>query len=96
MIGSFKDRGTEDIFNGVNSKKARSSLPADLTAVARRKLSQIQAARSLDDLRLPGNHLEALKGDRAGQWSIRINGQYPVCFIPEGSSFRAVEIVDYH
>jgi len=96
MIGSFKDKGTQDIFNGVNSKKARASLPADLTSVARRKLSQVQAARSLDDLRLPGNHLEALKGERAGQWSIRINDQYRLCFIPDGSSFRDVEIVDYH
>jgi proteic killer suppression protein len=96
VIGSFKDRGTEDIFNGANSKKARASLSANLMGVARRKLSQIQAARALEDLHLPGNHLEALKGSRAGQWSIRINDQYRVCFIPDGSNFQDVEIVDYH
>ena len=96
MIGSFKNKGTEDIFNGGNSKRARATLPQDLMAIARRKLSQVQAARTLEDLRLPGNHLEALKGDRAGQWSIRINDKYRVCFIPDGSNFQNVEIVDYH
>ena len=96
MIGSFKDQGTEDIFDGANSKKARATLPQDLMAIARRKLSQLQAARTLDDLRLPGNHLEALKSDRAGQRSIRINDKYRVCFIPDGSNFQNVEIVDYH
>ena len=96
MIGSFKDQGTEDIFDGGNSKKARATLPQELMAIARRKLSQLQAARTLDELRLPGNHLEALKGDRAGQWSIRINDKYRVCFTPDGSNFLNVEIVDYH
>ncbi len=96
MIGNFRDKGTEEIFHGGNSKKARAILPPDLMAVARRKLSQLQAARALDDLRLPGDHLEALRGNRAGQWSIRINDRYRVCFIPDGSSFRDVEIVDYH
>ena len=96
MIGSFKNKGTEDIFNGGNSKRARATLPQDLMAIARRKLSQVQAARTLEDLRLPGNHLEALKGDRAGQWSIRINDKYRVCFIPEIAALRDVEIVDYH
>ncbi len=96
MIGSFKDKGSQDVFNGRNTKRARATLPPDLVAVARRKLSQVQAARALEDLRLPGNHLEALKGGRAGQWSIRINDQYRVCFIPDGSTFRDVEIVDYH
>ena len=96
MIGSFKGAGTEDIFNGGSSKKSRATLPRDLLAVARRKMSQLQAARTLEDLRLPGNHLEALKGDRAGQWSIRINDKYRVCFTPAGSNFLNVEIVDYH
>jgi proteic killer suppression protein len=96
VIGSFKDKGTEDIFHGANSKKGRATLPLELTPVARRKLSQLQAARSLEDLRLPGNHLESLTGDRAGQWSIRISDQYRVCFTTDGSEFRDVEIADYH
>ena len=96
MIGRFKDKGAEDIFNGANSKKARALLPQDLMAVARRKLSQLQAARTIDDLRLPGNRLEALKGERTGQWSIRINDKYRVCFTVDGSDFQDVEIVDYH
>jgi proteic killer suppression protein len=96
MIGSFKDQGTQDIFNGVSSKKSRAALPQSLTSVAQRKLSQLEAARALDDLSLPGNHLEALKGDRKGQWSIRINGQYRICFTLQASKFMDVEVVDYH
>ena len=96
MIGSFKGRSTEDIFDGAHSKKARATLPQELMAIARRKLSQLQAARALDDLRLPGSHLEALKGDRVGQWSLRINDKYRLCFTPDGSNFQNVEIVGYH
>lgn len=95
MIGGFGTKGAEDIFDGVNSKKARETLPRDLMGIARRKLSQLQAARTLEDLRLPGNRLEALMGDRKGQWSIRINDRYRVCFVPDGHIFRDVEIVDY-
>jgi proteic killer suppression protein len=96
MIGSFKDRGTRDVFDGTNSKNARETLPRELLGVARRKLSQLQAARTLGDLALPGNRLERLRGDRKGQWSIRINDKYRVCFFPDGSNFHDVEITDYH
>lgn len=74
MIVSFKDRGTEDIFDGSDSKAARKTCPINLWAVARRKLDQLNAAVSLNDLRVPpGNRLEALQGERTGQHSIRIN-----------------------
>ena len=96
MIASFRDDGTRDIFDNVNSKKARATLPRSLVGVARRKLSQINAARSLEELRLPGNHLEALHGDREGQWSVRVNERYRICFVSDGGTFRDVEIVDYH
>jgi proteic killer suppression protein len=97
VIQSFADGGTEDVFNGVDSRRARRACPSNVWAVARRKLDQLDAAVSLDSLRVPpGNQLEALKGDRRGQYSIRINGQYRICFLwgPEGPS--TVEIVDYH
>lgn len=97
MIVSFKDEATEDIFNGVASKKALRACPQFLWANARRKLDQLNFATTLDDLRVPGgNQLEPLKGDREGQLSIRINQQYRICFIwmPEGAT--EVEIVDYH
>ncbi|MBD2432543.1 MULTISPECIES: type II toxin-antitoxin system RelE/ParE family toxin [Fischerella] len=97
MILSFKDKGTEDIFDGNNSKDARKKCPSNVWEVARRKLDQLNAAFSLDDIKVPpGNRLEALKGDRKGYYSIRINDQYRVCFAwtPEGPS--EVEIVDYH
>jgi toxin HigB-1 len=97
MIISFKDQGTEDIFDGNDSKEARKQCPINLWDVVRRKLDQINAASSLDDIKVPpGNRLEVLKGDRKGQHSIRINDQYRICFtwILEGAS--EVEIVDYH
>ncbi len=76
MLGRFKDEATSDIFNGVDSKKARKAHPADLTASARRKLARVDTASALDDLSVPpGNRLEALTGDRKGQHSIRINGR---------------------
>ncbi|MBE9018759.1 type II toxin-antitoxin system RelE/ParE family toxin, partial [Chroococcidiopsidales cyanobacterium LEGE 13417] len=82
MIVSFKDRGTEDIFDGEDSKEARKLCPINLWSVARRKLDQLNAATSLNDLRVPpGNRLEALQGNRAGQHSIRINDQYRICFV---------------
>jgi toxin HigB-1 len=97
MIGSFADRATEDLFDGRNSADARRALPRDLWAKAFRKLDQINAAPSLDDLKVPpGNRLEALKGDRRGQHSIRINDQYRICFEWIEGSAEAVEIVDYH
>jgi len=97
MIRSFKDAATEDIFNGINSKAARKTCPQRLWKTAARKLDQIDAAEALNDLIIPpGNHLEALKGSRQGQYSIRINDQYRICFIWTEAGPEEVEIVDYH
>lgn len=97
MIESFADPGTEDIFNGVNSTEARRLLPRAVWKVAFRKLDQIDSAIQLDDLRVPpGNRLEALKGERAGQHSIRINDQYRICFEWKLNGPNNVEIVDFH
>ena len=97
MILSFKDVGTQDIFNGENTKSARKICPQTLFDVAFRKLDQIDSAVELNDLRVPpGNRLEALKGDRTGQHSIRINDQYRICFIWTNNGATEVEIVDYH
>ncbi len=93
MIRSFKDRASEAIFNQRDPGKG---FPAGLIRVARRKLIFLQEARTLDDLRIPpANHLEALKGDRAGQHSIRINDQWRICFVWNDGA-EGVEIVDYH
>lgn len=97
MILSFKDVGTQDIFNGENTKSARKNCPQTLFDVAFRKLDQIDSAVELNDLRVPpGNRLELLKGDRTGQHSIRINDQYRICFIWTNNGATEVEIVDYH
>ncbi len=97
MIGSFNDTGTEDIFNGNDSKNARKTCPQNLWNVAIRKLDQLDSVISLAELRIPpGNRLEALKGDRAGQYSIRINEQYRICFQWIDEYPFAVEIIDYH
>ncbi|PSB30250.1 type II toxin-antitoxin system RelE/ParE family toxin [Chlorogloea sp. CCALA 695] len=97
MILSFKDVGTQDIFNGENTKSARKTCPQTLFDVAFRKLDQIDSAVELNDLRVPlGNRLEALKGDRTGQHSIRINDQYRICFILTNNGATEVEILDYH
>jgi proteic killer suppression protein len=97
MILSFKDVGTEDIFNGENTKSARKTCPQTLFNVAFRKLDQIDSAVELNDLRVPpGNRLEALEGDRVGRHSIRINDQYRICFIWTKNGAVEVEIVDYH
>ncbi len=97
MIRSFKNQGTEDIFDGNNSKTARKLCPRDLWNVANRKLEQIDSVGILDDLRVPpGNRLETLSGDREGQYSIRINDQYRVCFDWNDGAADNVEIVDYH
>ncbi len=92
MIVSFKDRDTEQLARGRRVKRFVS-----IEAVARRKLRQLEIARRLDDLRVPpGNRLEPLKGDRAGQHSILINDQYRVCFRWTAGGAEDVEIVDYH
>lgn len=93
MIRSFKDRRTETVASG----EAPKGFPADIVRVAIRKLTMITAAHTLDDLRSPpGNRLEALKGDRLGQHSIRINDQWRICFVWNNNSADDVEIVDYH
>ncbi len=93
MIASFKCKETEKIFNGKFSGK----LPQNIQRIAARKLEQLNAASVLDTLRVPpGNKLEALRGDRAEQHSIRINSQWRLCFVwREGNAFD-VEVVDYH
>ncbi len=97
MIVSFKDEGTEDIFNGKNTKAARQTCPSALWKVAGRKLDQLDSVTALAELRLPpGNRLESLAGDRKGQHSIRINAQYRICFVWIDSGPDGVEIVDYH
>jgi toxin HigB-1 len=96
-IKSFRDKVTEDINYGRASKQTQRILPAELHKKAQIKLAILGAATSLNDLReLRGNRLEALKGERSGQHSIRINDQYRVCFIWTGTDAIEVEIVDYH
>jgi len=97
VIRSFKDTGTQDIFDGKNTKAARRRCRQSLWRIAARKLDQLDSVISFDELRVPpGNRLEALKGDREGQHSIRINEQYRICFVWTDTGPDAVEIVDYH
>ena len=97
MIASFGDQGTVDLFNGRDTRAARRSCPAALWRVARRKLDQLNAATRLETLRVPpGNRLETLSGDRAGQHSIRVNDRYQLGFRWREAGAEAVEIVDYH
>jgi proteic killer suppression protein len=97
MFLSFVDRATEDIFDGVNSKEARMRLPRLLWSIAARKLDQIDSAVDLNDLKVPpGNRLEALKGNRAGQFRIRINEKFRICFEWNELGPENVEVVDYH
>ncbi|HHT9113731.1 MAG: type II toxin-antitoxin system RelE/ParE family toxin [Planctomycetes bacterium] len=97
MIQSFKDKGTEDIFNGKNSKDARKTCPQSLWKIASRKLDQLDSVKHLIELRVPPNNkLEALTRDRKGQYSIRINDQYRIWFTWQESRPEKVEITDYH
>ena len=97
MINSFLNRGTEDIFDRRRSKEARRTCPEQIWPMARRKLDQLNAAVSLESLRIPpGNRLEALKDDRRGQHSTRINDQFRVCFVWTEDGPERVEITDYH
>jgi proteic killer suppression protein len=97
VIRTFADQGTEDIFDGKNSAAARRACPRSLWNVAYRKLDQLDSATELVDLRIPpGNRLEALRGDRRKQHSIRINDQYRICFTWTDAGPEDVEIVDYH
>ena len=93
MIVSFKDKTSETVASG----KAPKGFPADLVRPAQRKLFMIEHAVELRDLMSPpGNRLESLKGNRAGQHSIRINDQWRICFVWEDDGAHDVEIVDYH
>jgi proteic killer suppression protein len=92
MIRTFASKDTEVLFSGTHVRRW-----VNIEAVARRKLVQLHAAATLDFLRVPpGNRLEALKGDRAGQHSIRVNDQFRVCFTWLDGDAYNVEIVDYH
>lgn len=92
MIKSFKCKYTEALSKGTNVNKFN-----NIAKFARRKLRQLEIANLLDDLKVPaGNHLEALKGDRTGQYSIRISDQWRVCFYWTDAGAENVEIVDYH
>lgn len=97
MIKSFRDRGTEDIFDRKNSQEARNTCPQQIWRVAQHKLDQLNAVVSLESLKFPpGNFLESLWDDRKGQHSIRINDQFRVCFVRADDGAENVEIVDYH
>lgn len=97
MIQSFKDKGTEDVFNGNSTKASRKICPQNLCDIAFRKLDQLDSVLTLDELRvLPANRLKALSGNRKGQHSIRINNQYRICFIWAENGPTNVEITDYH
>lgn len=96
MIISIKDDITSDIYNGINSKAAR-TIPNTIWPAAQRKLDMINAAHEVVDLRIPpGNRLEALEGKLQGRFSIRINGQYRIIFKIENGNASEVQVVDYH
>ena len=89
--------GTEDLFNGRNTRQSRKICPRTLWRLAVRKLDQLDSVESLEELTIPpGNRLEALTGDRKNQFSIRINQQYRICFSWSDLGPINVEIVDYH
>ena len=93
MIRGFAGRDTELVWKGIRSRR----LPDEVQRVGLRKLELLNAAETVDDLRVPpGNQLEALKGDRKGNWSIRINGQWRIIFKWEDGYAENVEIIDYH
>lgn len=92
MIRSFRDRDTQELFRREAARRW-----AGIARVALRRLRLLHRARSLEDLRVPpANRLEALKGDRAGQYSIRVNDRYRICFRWQGGDAFDVELVDYH
>ena len=93
MIVSFKSKEAELIWKGTRSKR----IPPHLQDIIRRKLRMINSSVSVNDLKIPpSNHLEALKGDRIGQYSIRINDQWRICFEWDGVNAHKIDIVDYH
>jgi proteic killer suppression protein len=95
VIASFADDGTEDIFNGRNTKAAR-RIPKDLWSIAARKLSALDYATELRDFATPGNNLEKLKGRLAGNYSIRVNDQFRIVFKFDRGEATDVAITDYH
>ena len=96
MIQSFADQATADVYVGLESKVAR-RIPKPLWQLIRRKLDVLHRARALSDLRLPsGNRLDALKGERAGEWSLRVNDQYRITFRFEDGHAHEVACEDYH
>lgn len=97
VIRSFANGSTEDIFDGIDSRRARATCPQTLWRIARRKLTQLNRVRDLRELAIPpGNRLERLSGNRSGQHSIRVNDQYRICFRWEDGYADEVEIIDYH
>jgi len=96
LIVSFRNKGTGDIFDGQSTKSARKTLGPQLHVKAGKVLDRLNSAVSLRSLSLPGLQLEKLKGDRAGQHSIRINDQYRICFTWTEAGAENVGIVDYH
>jgi proteic killer suppression protein len=97
VIRSFANACTEDIFNIIDSQRARATCPPALWSVVRRKLAMVNYARDLRELSVPaGNRLELLRGDRAGRYSIRVNARYRICFRWEDGDAFEVEVTDYH
>jgi len=97
MIVSFADTASEDLFNGRSTKAIRRVLPQTLWKVAGKRLDQLDSAVQLEDLKVPpGNRLEALKGNRKGQFSVRINEQYRICFRWTEQGPADIEVVNYH
>ncbi|MFA6305572.1 MAG: type II toxin-antitoxin system RelE/ParE family toxin [Candidatus Gracilibacteria bacterium] len=93
MIKSFKDKEAEKVFDREPSRK----LPPEIQRISMRKLWMLDAAMSINDLRIPpSNHLEQLKGDRKGQYSIRINDKWRICFEWKNGEANEVEITNYH
>jgi proteic killer suppression protein len=97
VIRSFADTASEDLFNGLDSRRARRACPPTLWPIVARKLTQLNRVRELHELAIPpGNRLEGLRGARRGQHSIRINDQYRICFRWEDGYADDVEVTDYH
>ncbi len=97
MIRSFADVATEELFHGIDGPQARRACPRTLWPVVRRKLDQLNRVQDLRELASPtGNRLERLRGDRAGQFSIRVNTPYRICFRWESNHAHDVEVTDHH
>ena len=97
MIKTFRNETTKDNYNGEHSKRARKILPTELWRIAERKLDQLDSVVCLEELQIPpGNRFEALTGTRKGEFSIRINDQYRLCFKWSAGGPVNVEITDYH